>query len=103
MAALIYSTVGKLQDAKRIARSIVEEKLAACVNILPGVESIYRWKGKIEEENECVLIAKTSDRNVSKVIKRIEEIHPYEVPDIVVLPLSDGLKSYIEYVEKETL
>ena len=102
MIAAIYSTMGNTEDAKKIAHSLVEEKLVACVNILPKIKSIYRWQGKIEEDSECVLIAKTTDKNVDKTIERIKELHHYDLPDIIVLPIIGGLNEYINYVKDET-
>lgn len=102
MVAVIYSTTGNVEDAKKIARALVEEKLVACVNILPKIESIYRWQEKIEEDSECVLIAKTTDKNVDETIQKIKKLHSYDIPDIVVLPIIQGLKEYLNYVEDET-
>jgi len=102
MVVIVYSTVDKIQGARRIARILVEEKLVACVNIIPKIESIYRWKGKIENSNECVIIAKTVDKNVKKVITKIKDLHPYELPDIIVLPIIGGLKEYLKYIADET-
>ena len=102
MVAVIYSTIDKMQDARRIASILVDEKLVACVNIIPKVESIYRWKGKIENEEEVVLIAKTVDNNVKKTIKRIKQLHNYELPDVIVLPIIGGLKDYLDYIVNET-
>lgn len=102
MAVIVYSTVDKIQNARHIANKLVEEKLVACVNIIPKMESIYRWKGKIESSNECVIIAKTVDKNVKKVITKIKDMHPYELPDIIVLPIIGGLKEYLGYIADET-
>ena len=102
MVAVIYSTIDNIQDARRIATTLVEEQLVACVNIIPKVESIYKWKGKIENAEEIVIIAKTTDQNVKKTIQRLKELHSYEVPDIVVLPVIGGLKDYLDYITNET-
>ena len=102
MVSVIYSTIDKIQDARRIAHTLVEEQLVVCVNIIPKIESIYRWKGKIENDEECVLIAKTTDKNVKKTMKRIKALHTYELPDIIVLPIIGGLKDYLDYINDET-
>ena len=102
MVSVIYSTTDTLETAKTIGRVLVKEKLVACVHIIPRIESIYRWQGKIEETNEYILLAKTSERNIQKTIQKIRSLHPYEVPEIIVFPSVGGLKEYIDYVEKET-
>jgi len=102
MVAIVYMTIGAIQDARKIAHTLVEEQLVACVNIIPKVESIYRWKGNIENDEEIVLIAKTTDANVKKTIQRIKQMHSYELPDIMVLPIIGGLKDYLNYIENET-
>jgi periplasmic divalent cation tolerance protein len=102
MVSMVYSTVGKMTDAQRIARVLVDEQLVACVNIIPSITSIYRWNGKREEESECILIAKTVEKKVEKTIQKIRSLHPYEVPDIVVIPILTGLKEYLDYIEDET-
>ncbi len=102
MVSVIYSTVDTIETAKTIARFLVKEKLVACVHIIPKIESIYRWQGKIEETNEYVLLAKTSERNVQKTIQKIRSLQPYEVPEIIVFPPVGGLKEYLDYVEEET-
>ncbi|MBP1661851.1 MAG: CutA1 divalent ion tolerance protein [Thermoplasmatales archaeon] len=103
MVSVIYSTTDTLETARTIARCLVTEKLVACVHILPKIESIYRWQGKIEEATEYVLLAKTMKRNIQQTIQRIRTLHPYEVPEILVLPAVGGLKEYLEYVDVETL
>ena len=102
MVAVVYTTTDNVQDARKIAHTLVEEQLVVCVNIIPKIESIYRWKGKIEEDNELVLIAKTTDKNVKKTIQKIKELHTYELPDIIVLPIIGGLKDYLNYIQDET-
>ena len=102
MVAVIYSTINKIQDARRIAKILVEEQLVACVNIIPKIESVYKWKDKIENGEEVVIIAKTVDANVKKTIQRIKQLHPYDLPDIIVLPIIGGLKDYLDYIANET-
>lgn len=102
MVSVIYSTTDTIDTAKSIARSLVKDRIVACVHIIPRIESVYRWQGKIEEANECVLLAKTTERNVQKAIQKIRSLHPYDVPEIIVLPPVGGLKEYLDYVEEET-
>jgi periplasmic divalent cation tolerance protein len=102
MVAVIYSSIGSIEDARRVANTLVEEQLVACVNILPNIESIYRWEGKIENDEEYILIAKTTDDNIKKTIDRIKTLHTYELPDIIVLPIIGGLKEYLDYINIET-
>ncbi len=102
MISVIYTTLDNEQDARKIANFLIEEQIVACVNIIPNVISIYRWKGKIEEEKEFILIAKTVDKNVIKTIKRIKELHNYELPDIIAIPVNNGYDEYLEYIKRET-
>ena len=102
MPSIIYSTIDDLKAARRIANTLVEEQLVACVNIIPNIESIYRWKGKIEYEQENLILAKTVDENIEKTVERLKTIHPYEVPDIIVLPITAGLEGYLTYIKNET-
>ena len=102
MTAVVYTTIDNIQDARKIAKALVEEQLVACVNIIPNIESIYRWRGEIEEDSEFVLIIKTVDDNVEKTIQRIKELHSYELPDVIALPVIGGLKEYLEYIVNET-
>ena len=102
MISVIYTTIDNEQDARKIAHFLIEEQIVACVNIIPNVESIYRWKGKIEEDKEFILIAKTVDENVLKAIKRIKELHNYELPDIISIPVNNGYSEYLEYIKRET-
>jgi len=99
---LIYSTIDNLANAKKLAREMVSLQIVACVNIIPKIESTYRWEGKIENDEEVVIIAKTTDKNVKKTIKRIKSLHSYDLPDIIVLPIIGGLKEYLDYITDET-
>lgn len=83
-ARVVLSTVGTADDAKRIAKLLVEERLAACVSVAP-IESIYAWEGKIVEDSERLLVIKTSDARVEQLERRLREIHPYTVPELIVI------------------
>jgi periplasmic divalent cation tolerance protein len=102
MVAVVYTTIDDITYARKMAHLLVEEQLVACVNIIPKVESIYKWKGKIETADEVILIAKTVEENTKKTILRIKELHSYEIPDIVVFPIIGGHKEYLDYLIRET-
>lgn len=101
---LVYITTKNRQEAKSIGRELVKEKLAACVNIIDGMESIYRWKGEIVEEQEAVLIVKTPYHNVKKLTDRVKELHPYECPCIISLQLAEqeGNEEYQRWLLKNS-
>lgn len=102
MVAIVYSTIDDIKIARRIAHKLVEEQIVACVNIIPNAESVYKWKGKVEMEKECIIIAKTVNKNVKKTITKIKSLHTYELPDIIVLPIIGGFKDYLDYINNET-
>ena len=102
VVAIIYVTTKNMQTARKISRTLVKEKLVACVNIIPKIESIYSWEGKIEKSKETALIIKTVEHNIKKTIHRIKELHTYDVPEIIVLPIVGGLKEYLNYIVDET-
>jgi periplasmic divalent cation tolerance protein len=85
-------------DADKIASSLVEMRLAACVNILAGATSVYRWKGSVERAAEIVLLIKTSHALLARVQAEIERLHPYELPEIIALPVLDGSRRYLEWL-----
>jgi len=95
---LILSTVDSLPAAEIIARTLVESSLAACVNILPGLRSLYRWKGAIHDEPELLLIIKTSSDKTGEAINKLVEIHPYELPEAIVLDIDSGHAPYLEWI-----
>ena len=86
--------------AERIARALVEEGLAACVNILPPMRSFYRWKGKIEDSTELLLVIKSSTMRFPAIQNRIQALHPYELPEIIAVPIADGLPEYLAWLNK---
>ncbi|MBZ9578549.1 divalent-cation tolerance protein CutA [Patescibacteria group bacterium] len=101
MYKLIYITTTDGKEAKRIAEVLVEERLAACVNIFP-IKSIYRWERKIQREGEVALIVKTKDELVDKVIKRAKELHSYDIPCIISLSIEKGYPKFLKWIDKET-
>lgn len=95
----VYITATSKDEAEKIAVALVEEHLVACVNIFPNVVSVYRWKGQTERAEELVLIAKTTTEKFDAIEKRIKEIHSYECPCIVAVPLAAGSKEYLEWIK----
>jgi periplasmic divalent cation tolerance protein len=96
---IILSTCADREQAERIARRLVEQQVAACVNILPGVQSIYRWQGNIESAAEVLMVIKTSASLVSEVQSIIASLHSYEVPELLVLPVSGGSEAYLAWLK----
>ena len=97
---LVLSTAGSQEEAQRIARTLVEEKLAACVNIVPGIESHYRWKDRVESAQEWLLIVKTT-ASISMIVRdRIKELHSYELPDAIEVPISAGSDEYLNWIDE---
>ena len=88
--------------ANAIALALVEEKLAACVNILPRVQSIYRWQGAVESATEVPLLIKTTAGRYGELETAIRELHPYDVPEIIALPIAQGLPAYLDWLAAET-
>lgn len=100
-ALLVFITCKDLGEGKRIARELVNGGLAACVN-LTEVESVYKWKGKTEESEECLLIVKTSEQKFEKLRKKVKSIHSYELPEIIGIKISAGDKDYLSWVKEST-
>ena len=100
---LVITNCPDEETANAIALAVVEEKLAACVNILPRVQSIYRWQGSVESAAEIPLLIKATTRNYPALEARIKALHPYEVPEIIALPVARGLPAYLNWVAAETL
>ena len=101
---MIYFCIATAPEdaAPELARRLVEERLAACVNILPKVRSIYRWEGKIEDSSESILFIKTAPRTAGGFEARFRELHPYDCPELLMLDVEEGLEDYFHWVEAET-
>jgi periplasmic divalent cation tolerance protein len=94
----VYMTAGNLEEAQKIGRELVSAGLAACVNILPQMNSIYVWEGKLEEASEVVMIAKTVETRVADLITKVKSLHSYSCPCIVSLAVADGYPPFLEWV-----
>jgi periplasmic divalent cation tolerance protein len=90
------------REAKKIGEAVVKEKLAACVNILSGVSSVFRWQGKLQRSREALLMVKTTERRYAALEGLIRSMHSYEVPEIIALKINKGLSQYTAWVERET-
>jgi periplasmic divalent cation tolerance protein len=97
-AVVVLVTAPSAGKAAEIARVLVEERLCACGNVVPGLRSIYRWEGAVHDDAEALLVLKTSRRLVSALKERLPRLHPYEVPELLVLPVEDGLAAYLAWV-----
>jgi periplasmic divalent cation tolerance protein len=95
---LVLSTCATEADAERLARALLDARLAACVNVVPGVRSFYHWKGEIESEAEYLLIVKTSRDLFPALRTAIEKLHPYELPELLALPVLDGSENYLSWL-----
>lgn len=95
-------TVGKPEEAEKIAETLVEERLAACCNLVPAVRSIYRWEGQICRDAETMLVIKTRRENFEKLRARVKGLHSYTVPEIVALPIIAGHAPYLDWILQET-
>lgn len=95
---IILSTIGSRQEAQKMARALVEGKLAACVNLVGPIESIYRWQGKVESSEEFLLVIKTTAAAAERARELIRTLHSYEVPECVQLSIEDGLPEYLEWI-----
>lgn len=94
------STTKDSPEAKEIGKIVVRERLAACTNVIPGISSTYRWRGKIEEAEEALLLAKTTEDRLEDLISRIEKLHSYETPEAIAIRIEDGSTSYLKWVKE---
>ncbi len=98
----VYMTAGSRDEAAAIGRKLVEERLAACVNILAPMRSIYRWEGRIEEAEEAVMIAKTTADRLERLVSRVKELHTYECPCVVAWEISGGHHAFLDWITEQT-
>ena len=99
---LVLCTVPDRSVGERIAETVVKERLAACVNLIPGVTSFYEWKGKVERDEELQLLIKTTADRYPVLERVITELHPYELPEIIAVSLSEGLPGYLAWIDENT-
>ncbi len=95
---VVLTTCGSLEEARHIAQTLVERRIAACVNIVPGVESTYLWKGEIETANEWLLVIKTTEGAFERLRLALKELHSYEVPECIELAVTDGSEAYLDWI-----
>jgi periplasmic divalent cation tolerance protein len=100
-AIIVLCTFANQQDAERIGSAVIVERLAACVNIFPAVQSIYRWKGEIERAEETLVLIKTTRESFSALRDRIKELHPYETPEIIAVPVVEGSREYLTWIGEQ--
>jgi periplasmic divalent cation tolerance protein len=98
---VVLSTCASVEEAQRVARALVEKRLAACVNVLPGVRSVYHWKDAIEDEEEVLLLIKTNRALLEELRGEIERLHSYEVPEVIALAVVDGSERYLAWMNRE--
>jgi len=100
---VVFITASSEDEGVKIARSIVEERLAGCINIIKGIRSIYIWKGRIEDESEVLLVVKTRRGLFDSLCKRVKELHSYSLPEIIALPIVMGSDDYLNWLREVTL
>ncbi len=101
-ALLVLTNVPDLECAQLVARTLIESRVAACVNLLPAVQSMYRWQGQIEEATEVTLLIKTTSQHYDSVQQAIVKLHPYNVPEIIATPIVAGYTPYLHWIDTET-
>ncbi len=102
MIRIVFSTIDDAHKAEQLATTLVNRKLAACVNIIPSVRSVYHWQGTVEKAMENLLIIKTSEGRLDELVDILRELHPYDLPEIIALPVETGLPEYLRWVVEST-
>ena len=99
-ALIVFTTFASEADAARVSRALVEERLVACANLLPGARSIYRWKEGIQDEHEVVVLMKTRKQDWTALLSRLHELHPYETPECVAVRIAAGAPKYMAWLDE---
>ncbi len=99
---VVLITAGSVEEGQRIARSLVEERLAACANTVSPIESVYRWQGQVQHDQEVLLIVKTVASMLERLAARVKQLHSYEVPEIIALPIVAGADDYLQWIDEQT-
>lgn len=100
MYVVVLVTVPDVETGVKIARELVSSRLVACVNVVKDVRSIFFWEGKVDEASEVLLVMKTRLDKMDEVVRRVKELHPYQVPEIIALPIVYGLESYLKWIDE---
>ena len=98
---MVLMTAPDAETGERVGRVVVDERLAACANVVPGITSIFRWEGEIKKEAEVLVILKTTVDGVGRLMERVAELHPYDVPELLALPAETGAEKYLNWVKSE--
>jgi periplasmic divalent cation tolerance protein len=99
---VVLITVPSAEEAAKIAKVLVEERLAACANIVKDIRSVFRWEGKIEDDSEALMVLKTREALFEDLEKRVRELHSYSVPEVIALPIVKGSEAYLSWLQEET-
>lgn len=98
---VVFSTASSAEEAEKIARGLVDGRLAACVNVVPGLRSYYRWRGKIEDSAEFLLVIKSTREHFEALRTLLEKLHSYEIPEVIAMPVLDGTQNYLNWMDGE--
>ena len=98
---VVLMTAGSREEADKIANALVTEMLAACVNVLPGVTSVYRWEGEVQRDQEWLLVAKSTRQVLDDLVQRVQALHSYDLPEVIALPVVGGSEAYLRWVDGE--
>ena len=100
-ALIAFTSFAGEEDAARVARVLVEERLVACANLLPGARSLYRWEGRVADERECLVLLKTRKQDWTALLSRLHELHPYETPELIAVRIAAGAPKYLQWLEAQ--